>query len=37
MLQAFNNNPDKEDYLSVIDEHAWKEDIGERGRRIDEW
>ena len=37
MLQAFDNNPDEEEHLSVIDEYAWKEDIGERGRRIAEW
>ena len=37
ILQAFDNNAEVDENISVIDEHKWQEDIGERGRRIAEW
>ena len=36
ILQVLDNNTEDND-ISVINEHRWKEDIGEQGRRISEW
>ena len=33
ILQVFDNNTE-DNHISVLNEHRWKEDIGERSRRI---